>query len=163
MTGPCRAVMPRWYFDLAQGKCVHFIYGGCGGNRNNFESEDYCMAVCKTMSKSCHAGAVPTSFRPAGPVPVVLVTVSVWAQPAGRLGSLSLCFLDLDSACCRQGGLRSPCPVLRVFCVFCALSGSCTAVWDWVAPGTTVHMFILDSTLGSASACLQTPYQVSIL
>lgn len=49
MTGPCRAVMPRWYFDLAQGKCVHFIYGGCGGNRNNFESEDYCMAVCKTM------------------------------------------------------------------------------------------------------------------
>ncbi|XP_054986694.1 amyloid beta precursor like protein 2 isoform X2 [Sorex araneus] len=49
MTGPCRAVMPRWYFDLAQGKCVRFIYGGCGGNRNNFESEDSCMAVCKTM------------------------------------------------------------------------------------------------------------------
>ncbi|XP_029771574.1 amyloid-like protein 2 isoform X1 [Suricata suricatta] len=49
MTGPCRAVMPRWYFDLSKGKCVHFIYGGCGGNRNNFESEDYCMAVCKAM------------------------------------------------------------------------------------------------------------------
>ncbi|XP_075420196.1 amyloid beta precursor like protein 2 isoform X1 [Tenrec ecaudatus] len=49
MTGPCRAVMPRWYFDLSKGKCVHFIYGGCGGNRNNFESEDYCMAVCKMM------------------------------------------------------------------------------------------------------------------
>lgn len=49
MTGPCRAVMPRWYFDLSKGKCVRFIYGGCGGNRNNFESEDYCMAVCKTM------------------------------------------------------------------------------------------------------------------
>lgn len=52
MTGPCRAVMPRWYFDLSKGKCVRFIYGGCGGNRNNFESEDYCMAVCKAMSKS---------------------------------------------------------------------------------------------------------------
>uniref|UniRef100_A0A8C9Q6T8 Amyloid beta precursor like protein 2 n=1 Tax=Spermophilus dauricus TaxID=99837 RepID=A0A8C9Q6T8_SPEDA len=38
MTGPCRAVMPRWYFDLSKGKCV-----------NNFESEDYCMAVCKAM------------------------------------------------------------------------------------------------------------------
>ncbi|XP_045151535.1 amyloid beta precursor like protein 2 isoform X2 [Echinops telfairi] len=49
MTGPCRAVMPRWYFDLSKGKCVRFIYGGCGGNRNNFESEDYCMAVCKMM------------------------------------------------------------------------------------------------------------------
>ncbi|XP_031201921.1 amyloid-like protein 2 isoform X1 [Mastomys coucha] len=49
MTGPCRAVMPRWYFDLSKGKCIRFIYGGCGGNRNNFESEDYCMAVCKAM------------------------------------------------------------------------------------------------------------------
>ncbi|XP_052518033.1 amyloid beta precursor like protein 2 isoform X2 [Budorcas taxicolor] len=47
LTGPCRAVVPRWYFDLSKGKCVRFIYGGCGGNRNNFESEDYCMAVCK--------------------------------------------------------------------------------------------------------------------
>ncbi|XP_067419926.1 amyloid beta precursor like protein 2 isoform X2 [Emydura macquarii macquarii] len=49
MTGPCRAVMPRWYFDLYKRKCIRFIYGGCGGNRNNFESEDYCMAVCKKM------------------------------------------------------------------------------------------------------------------
>lgn len=53
MTGPCRAVMPRWYFDPNKRKCIRFIYGGCGGNRNNFESEEYCMAVCKKMSKSC--------------------------------------------------------------------------------------------------------------
>ncbi|NXC90164.1 APLP2 protein, partial [Cercotrichas coryphoeus] len=49
MTGPCRAVMPRWYFDPNKKKCIRFIYGGCGGNRNNFESEEYCMAVCKMM------------------------------------------------------------------------------------------------------------------
>ncbi|XP_025895106.1 amyloid-like protein 2 isoform X2 [Nothoprocta perdicaria] len=49
VTGPCRAVMPRWYFDPNKSKCVRFIYGGCGGNRNNFESEEYCVAVCKKM------------------------------------------------------------------------------------------------------------------
>ncbi|KAM6191097.1 amyloid beta precursor like protein 2 isoform 3-T3 [Sarcoramphus papa] len=49
MTGPCRAVTPRWYFDPNKRKCIRFIYGGCGGNRNNFESEEYCMAVCKKM------------------------------------------------------------------------------------------------------------------
>ncbi|XP_043532890.1 amyloid-like protein 2 isoform X1 [Chiloscyllium plagiosum] len=49
VTGPCRAMMPRWYFNVNEKKCFRFIYGGCGGNRNNFESEEYCMAVCKQM------------------------------------------------------------------------------------------------------------------
>ncbi|XP_048417953.1 amyloid-like protein 2 isoform X2 [Stegostoma tigrinum] len=49
MTGPCRAMMPRWYFNINKKKCFRFVYGGCGGNRNNFESEEYCMAVCKQM------------------------------------------------------------------------------------------------------------------
>ncbi|XP_034556689.1 amyloid-like protein 2 isoform X1 [Notolabrus celidotus] len=49
-TGPCRASMPRWHFDLSQKKCVRFIYGGCAGNRNNFDSEEYCMAVCKRLT-----------------------------------------------------------------------------------------------------------------
>uniref|UniRef100_A0AAR2IGB3 Amyloid beta (A4) precursor-like protein 2 n=1 Tax=Pygocentrus nattereri TaxID=42514 RepID=A0AAR2IGB3_PYGNA len=49
-TGPCRASMPRWHFDMRQRKCVRFIYGGCAGNRNNFDSEEYCMAVCKRLT-----------------------------------------------------------------------------------------------------------------
>ncbi|KAM9732874.1 LOW QUALITY PROTEIN: amyloid beta precursor like protein 2 [Menidia menidia] len=49
-TGPCRASMPRWHFDPAHRRCVRFVYGGCAGNRNNFDSEDYCMAVCKRLT-----------------------------------------------------------------------------------------------------------------
>uniref|UniRef100_A0A8C4DUY3 Amyloid beta (A4) precursor-like protein 2 n=1 Tax=Dicentrarchus labrax TaxID=13489 RepID=A0A8C4DUY3_DICLA len=56
-TGPCRASMPRWHFDLSQRKCVRFIYGGCAGNRNNFDSEEYCMAGLKT-----HTPPPPLSF-----------------------------------------------------------------------------------------------------
>uniref|UniRef100_A0A7N6C452 Amyloid-beta A4 protein n=1 Tax=Anabas testudineus TaxID=64144 RepID=A0A7N6C452_ANATE len=49
-TGPCRAMLSRWFFDRQEGRCVQFIYGGCGGNRNNFESEEYCMSVCSSVS-----------------------------------------------------------------------------------------------------------------
>ncbi|XP_051558588.1 amyloid-beta A4 protein-like [Myxocyprinus asiaticus] len=48
-TGPCRAMLPRWYFVREEGRCVPFIYGGCGGNRNNFESEEYCLSVCSSV------------------------------------------------------------------------------------------------------------------
>lgn len=52
-TGPCRAMLPRWYFDRQEGRCAQFIYGGCGGNRNNFDSEEYCLSVCSSVRKSC--------------------------------------------------------------------------------------------------------------
>ncbi|XP_035240866.1 amyloid-like protein 2 isoform X1 [Anguilla anguilla] len=48
-TGPCRASMPRWHFDTSQRRCVRFTYGGCAGNRNNFDSEEYCTAVCRSL------------------------------------------------------------------------------------------------------------------
>lgn len=51
-TGPCRAMFSRWYFVKEEGRCAPFIYGGCGGNRNNFESEEYCLSVCGGVCKS---------------------------------------------------------------------------------------------------------------
>ncbi|XP_059408270.1 amyloid beta (A4) precursor protein a isoform X1 [Carassius carassius] len=48
-TGPCRAMLSRWYYVREEGRCAPFIYGGCGGNRNNFESEEYCLSVCSSV------------------------------------------------------------------------------------------------------------------
>ncbi|NXM84837.1 AMBP protein, partial [Oenanthe oenanthe] len=44
--GPCQAVVTRWAFDAAQGKCVTFSYGGCKGNGNQFYSEKECKEYC---------------------------------------------------------------------------------------------------------------------
>uniref|UniRef100_A0A224Y875 Pancreatic trypsin inhibitor n=1 Tax=Rhipicephalus zambeziensis TaxID=60191 RepID=A0A224Y875_9ACAR len=44
--GVCRAYMPRWYYDASRNVCSTFIYGGCGGNRNNFQSETDCQRRC---------------------------------------------------------------------------------------------------------------------
>uniref|UniRef100_UPI00398E5ACD kunitz-type protease inhibitor 2 n=1 Tax=Pristiophorus japonicus TaxID=55135 RepID=UPI00398E5ACD len=44
--GNCRAAFPRWYFDPKTQICNMFIYGGCRGNKNNYESEGECIAAC---------------------------------------------------------------------------------------------------------------------
>uniref|UniRef100_A0A8C4PW08 BPTI/Kunitz inhibitor domain-containing protein n=1 Tax=Equus asinus asinus TaxID=83772 RepID=A0A8C4PW08_EQUAS len=45
-SGPCMAFMPRWWYDKKTERCYRFIYGGCLGNNNNFQSE-ICLWVCK--------------------------------------------------------------------------------------------------------------------
>ena len=31
VTGPCRALFRRWYYDVDKRRCVRFNYGGCRG------------------------------------------------------------------------------------------------------------------------------------
>ncbi|TSK17815.1 Amyloid-beta A4 protein [Bagarius yarrelli] len=66
-TGPCLAMLPRWYFVKEESRCAPFIYGGCGGNRNNFESEEYCLSVCggvsgRVISRCCRQQAFANKF-----------------------------------------------------------------------------------------------------
>ncbi|RCN30022.1 Kunitz/Bovine pancreatic trypsin inhibitor domain protein [Ancylostoma caninum] len=45
--GPCKAMLKRYAYDNKKNKCVRFIYGGCKGNKNNFESMEECTRTCK--------------------------------------------------------------------------------------------------------------------
>ncbi|KAL4617373.1 protein AMBP isoform X1 [Arapaima gigas] len=44
VTGPCKAAFSRWAFS--KGTCVPFVYGGCSGNGNNFNSQKKCEEFC---------------------------------------------------------------------------------------------------------------------
>ncbi|VDM71546.1 unnamed protein product [Strongylus vulgaris] len=46
MRGPCSATVTRWYYDEREAKCRRFVYSGCGGNGNNYETEDACSQRC---------------------------------------------------------------------------------------------------------------------
>lgn len=43
--GPCRGAFPRWGYTADRG-CVRFTYGGCGGNRNRFDTKAQCEEAC---------------------------------------------------------------------------------------------------------------------
>ena len=44
--GPCKGKFVRYGFDLATGECGEFVYGGCQGNDNNFQTMESCREEC---------------------------------------------------------------------------------------------------------------------
>lgn len=48
--GNCKALFRRFFFNASSQQCEEFIYGGCGGNRNNFETKGECFQACSHVS-----------------------------------------------------------------------------------------------------------------
>ncbi|XP_037576185.1 kunitz-type serine protease inhibitor 6 isoform X1 [Dermacentor silvarum] len=46
--GLCRAFLPMWWYNAKTDKCEEFIYGGCGGNDNRYETRRDCEETCST-------------------------------------------------------------------------------------------------------------------
>ncbi len=47
--GRCRARKPRFSWDGAA--CREFVYGGCGGTRNRFDTREECLLQCQRGSE----------------------------------------------------------------------------------------------------------------
>ncbi|RCN35661.1 Kunitz/Bovine pancreatic trypsin inhibitor domain protein [Ancylostoma caninum] len=45
-SGVCHGYIPKFAFDEDSGECIRFIYGGCGGNRNRFDTKAKCQLAC---------------------------------------------------------------------------------------------------------------------
>nr|CAB3264647.1 papilin-like [Phallusia mammillata] len=43
----CDQWISRWFYNHTTSQCEHFWYGGCGGNRNRYATEEKCHASCK--------------------------------------------------------------------------------------------------------------------
>lgn len=81
--GECFNYTIRWYFDSENRQCRQFYYGGCGGNENNYESEEEC-------SKECARVETPVTGAPSG------------EAPSGP----EVCFLASDPGPCRKSEVR---------------------------------------------------------
>ena len=48
VTGLCLAYFRRYFYNKMSEQCEQFVYGGCGGNDNNFETVEECEARCSS-------------------------------------------------------------------------------------------------------------------
>ena len=64
--GPCRAAMPRWFFNKQTQSCQEFLYGGCQGNKNNFRSRSECELQCRGDGSGRSGGLIDVSTLPGG-------------------------------------------------------------------------------------------------
>ena len=58
--GFCRAQTLRFHFNQNSGKCEAFLYGGCQGNANNFQTLKECHQTC---SHKLNDGNVEARFH----------------------------------------------------------------------------------------------------
>ncbi|BHF79609.1 serine-type endopeptidase inhibitor activity [Sparganum proliferum] len=45
--GMCMAYFPMFAYNSETGRCEEFVYGGCGGNENRFETLEDCQYTCQ--------------------------------------------------------------------------------------------------------------------
>ncbi|XP_039615339.1 uncharacterized protein LOC120532916 isoform X1 [Polypterus senegalus] len=64
--GMCLARMLKWYFDTKTKTCHTFIYGGCKGNGNNFETKKQCQDLCAPSSGRMGSGGSNQDEEPDG-------------------------------------------------------------------------------------------------
>ncbi|XP_032577265.1 kunitz-type serine protease inhibitor nigrescinin-4 [Drosophila sechellia] len=48
--GPCKGHFEMFAYDLENNVCVEFIYGGCGGNPNRFQTKEECILLCNALA-----------------------------------------------------------------------------------------------------------------
>ncbi|XP_059149232.1 actinia tenebrosa protease inhibitors-like [Physella acuta] len=51
--GSCQEKSLRYYYDFKVHWCRAFLYSGCDGNENNFESKIACKRVCEEIDPIC--------------------------------------------------------------------------------------------------------------
>ena len=77
--GPCTAYFERWYLDSSDGYCKQFVFGGCQGNGNQFDTEEQCRTRCKAkLPVGTYPPKHPPPPLPQHPKPLILLSCFIY-------------------------------------------------------------------------------------
>ena len=80
--------MPSWFYNGQAGKCETFIYGGCGGNSNRFQTELACRQNCGKTTCILHQQCFNFKSLIKVVVPELCIPHQIF-EPIARKNSLS--------------------------------------------------------------------------
>ncbi|XP_034667391.1 hemolymph trypsin inhibitor B-like [Drosophila subobscura] len=46
VVGICRMALSSFTYEKSKNECISFLYGGCEGNQNRFETVEACTKTC---------------------------------------------------------------------------------------------------------------------
>ncbi|XP_077064713.1 kunitz-type protease inhibitor 2 isoform X2 [Siphateles boraxobius] len=100
--GKCRAAFPRFYYDVTNQTCKQFIYGGCDGNDNNFNTQEECEASCSGVTGSVLTESHSVAQRSRMSIPENNNDVEPKALPEMTLEEFQdKCLADAQTGRCR--------------------------------------------------------------
>jgi len=102
-TGPCLMMLQRFYYDPSTASCKQFVYGGCGGNDNNFVRIKDCEMRCspkKTLTTTTSAAEGEADRGSRMKVGLGIPSDRTNTQVTRRSGFYERCHLPKESGSC---------------------------------------------------------------
>ncbi|XP_023568112.1 tissue factor pathway inhibitor [Octodon degus] len=105
--GICRAYITRYFYNNQSRQCEPFIYGGCLGNLNNFESLEECKSTCQDTENDTQVDRYKTRL-----IPLVTVNTDSLTSRSTRDPKIwefqgpSWCLTPADRGMCRANETR---------------------------------------------------------
>jgi hypothetical protein len=116
--GNCEAYFEVWYHDPSTGLCRPFVYGGCGGNENNYPTFEACQKACPGGSPNYDACSAATDCMITGVSccgicdSPDLTERSLLAHNKKYVGQVQQCAFAAEGAAPPEDIACAPCPAL---------------------------------------------------
>ncbi|XP_054258197.1 papilin isoform X2 [Macrosteles quadrilineatus] len=107
LVGDCHNYTARWYYDSLEAQCRQFYYGGCGGNHNNFQTQEECQQTCDRGYVPPPPPPPPEQDYEPPVVPPYEVEEPAERQPQpSQPFTTDMCFLRDDAGDCQESNLH---------------------------------------------------------
>lgn len=100
-TGICRGYFPSYYYNRVSRKCEFFIWSGCRGNNNRFDSLESCQKQCPVLKVKRGSEQIVKRCNPEEVSPTCDKANRLTKDTYNRTTSKNVCLLPAVRGNCR--------------------------------------------------------------